>query len=314
MRNSSSASASTDTANTGLDSRPLKRAASSPDAYDPRPWAVLEHIEVVPLPRTVKAAMRRSHESYCRRFAFPLVRAVAFTVICLGALVRTLLPGRLKSYQGLHACVLGGLCLFALPETKMLILRHFNIGSRILDFLVANMGHGGVANKPQYPASLRELWPNGFMEHDLNLYRVLEGLSTDMAGDGGAPRRARLDFSAIVDVGLEIESFGPRKWWQFLDLHSAVELIVPMYVIFLPASETFRASHSLQLDEIVALHLVKLVGHGPELIFVGNRNPWMPMGLLGTASRLLAHGISTEIAYEMLARLKSAAAAGKPAE
>ena len=46
-----------------------------------------------------------------------------------------------------------------------------------------------------------------------------------------------------------IESLADRLGFA----RSRVELLVPLYVIFLPLRETFRASHSLQLDEVVAL-------------------------------------------------------------
>lgn len=302
MHNSTNSSVSTDR---GRDAFARRREAGAKEGpYDPGPWAVLEEIEAIPLPSNVKAALRRSHDSRCRRYLFPLVRILAVVIIAIGVTIRMLLPAAARSYRGLHACVLGGLQLFALPETKLLILRHFNIGSRILDFLVANADRREIPNEPQYPKSLWELWPNGFMDHDLNLYRVLEGLATrDSAGPRSAPAKP-IDFSPIVAIDLEAEWLGPRRWWQFLDLHSAIELIVPLYVIFLPLRETFRASHSLQLDEVVALHLVGLVGEGSGLAFVGNRNPWVPLSLLGTGARLLAHGVSTEIAYEMLSRLK----------
>lgn len=269
--------------------------------YDPDPWQVLEGLETLPLPPAVRSAIRTSHASWCRRLAFPLVRALALVLIALGSLLRLVLPARVKSYRGLHASVIGSLQLFGLPQTRWLILRHFNLGSRILDFLVANSGQPRLPNQPQYPRRMADLWPDAFMAHDLNLYRVLQGLGRHV---GGLKPCARPDFAAIGELDLALESLGPRRWWQFLDLQSAVELLVPLYVIFLPRAETFRASHSLQLDELVALHLAGLKGDTAGLLFLRNHTPWMPLSLWGTGGRLLLHGLATELAYEMLLRWK----------
>lgn len=269
--------------------------------YNPQPWRVLEGLQAVPMPAPVRSAIRRSHESRCRRLAFPIIRIFVLVLIGLGTALRLLLPASAKSYRALHASVIISLHLFALPETKWLILRHFNIGSRILDFLVANSGHPEMPNRSQYPRTLADLWPNAFVEHDINLYRVLQGLGQhDAPGELANPP----DFAAVVDLDFGLESLGPRRWWQFLDLQSAIELLVPLYVIFLPLRETFRASHSLQLDEVVALHLIRLKGDANGLMFLRNHSPWLPLSLWGTGSRLLLHGLSTEVAYELLSRWK----------
>lgn len=274
--------------------------------YDPQPWRVLEGLQAIPLPPDVRSALRRSHESRCRRIAFVPIRAVAVALIALGLALRLVLPARWHSYRALHAVVIASLEAFALPETKWLILRHFDIGSRILGFLVANSGRPDMPHRPLHPRTLADLWPDGFMQHDLDLYRVLEGLARhDVAA---APDRP--DFSAIVDIELRVESFGPRRWWQGLDLQSAVEFLVPLYVLFLPLRETFRASHSLQLDEVVGLHLAQLKGDASGLVFLRNHSPWLPLPLWGTGRRLLLHGLATEVAYEMLRRWKRECEAG----
>jgi hypothetical protein len=285
----------------GASVAPLRTDDPASPHYDPRPWRVLESLQAVPLSAPVRAAIRRSHESRCRRIAFPLIRSLALVLIALGTALRWVLPARAKSYRALHACVISSLHLFALPETRWLILRHFDLGSRILEFLVANSGHPALPNKPQHPRTLFDLWPNAFMEHDVNLYRVLQGLGQHGAPKGSTPAP---NFTAIVEPDLQLDSVGPCRWWHFLDLQSAIELLVPLYVIFLPPHETFRASHSLQLDEVVALHLAQLKGDASALVFLRNHSPWLPLSLWGTGNRLLNHGLSTEVAYEMLLRWK----------
>ncbi len=276
-------------------------AGAAPDiAYDPQPWRVLEGLQAIPLPPDVRSALRRSHESRCRRFAFAPVRALSLALIAFGVALRLVLPARWHSSRALHAVVIASLERFALPETKLLILRHFDIGSRILAFLVANSARPDMPHRPQHPRTLADLWPDAFMQHDLDLYRVLEGLARhDVAV---APQRP--DFTAIVDLDLRAEHFGPRRRWQCLDLQSAVELLVPLYVLFLPLRDTFRASHSLQLDEVVGLHLAQLKGDASGLVFLSNHSPWLQLPLWGTGRRLMLHGLETEVAYEMLRRWK----------
>lgn len=269
-------------------------------SYDPDPWLLLLGERSCPIDAEVKRALADNHRSGSRRFLYPWVRALALGLILLFGGLRLLLPWRrLRSYAALHRLIVWSLRLFARPTASWIILRHFHIGSQILAFLADNLAPGRLSRPGQAPRALADLLPMAFMEHDLQLYRFIEELNrcSDTAAITARP-------PALLDCGaLRPPELAPpvaRRWHQFLDLQSAVELIVPLYVIFLPLDETRRASQSLQLDETVADYAARLLGAQDRLIWVHNKMPWVPLSLFGTAGRLLMHGVGAELMHGFL--------------
>ncbi|MCH7573376.1 MAG: hypothetical protein IH891_10735, partial [Planctomycetes bacterium] len=55
----------------------------------------------------------------------------------------------------------------------------------------------------------------------------------------------------------------------------------------------WRASHSLQLDETIAIYVTMLLGNPHQMAMVNNRHPLVPLSSLRSGFRLMLHGLSS---------------------
>ena len=115
------------------------------------------------------------------------------------------------------------------PEANYLILRHFHIGSEILQFVAANVPGVQIPLLPLRPRTLEDLIDNVFLQHDLNIFNFLIRLNQELR-DKGVEIQARTHFdtggitTGMFDIDQESEktreSFrmdGPRDAKDQLD-------------------------------------------------------------------------------------------------
>ena len=112
-----------------------------------------------------------------------------------------------------------------------------------------------------------------------------------------------MNFEAITDGQFSIGSF-PNRWTNFLDVQSAIELYTPVYQLFLPGNDFWRASNSLQLDETVGLYVSRLLGNNQYLGLLNNKHPLVPLPTTGAGYRLLLHGLASEELHAILREQK----------
>ena len=74
-----------------------------------------------------------------------------------------------------------GLKWFVRPEANYLILRHFHIGSEILQFVAANLPGVQI---PLLPRTLEDLIDNVFLQHDLNFFNSIIRLRVSRSSPG----------------------------------------------------------------------------------------------------------------------------------
>lgn len=272
---------------------------------DPNPWLALYLDQSIPLDPDAKAALVLDTRSWSRQFLLPLVRPIARTFIVLLQLLKTVVPNALTSSRFLHRLIYWGLKHFVAPEANFLILRHFHIGTEILAFLRSNVPFDLPAD-PLRPARLEDVKDDLFLKHDLNLFNFVIDLNRALKESGKAfTRPERLDFSAITDGPFPLPEF-PRRWTNFVDVATAIELYTPLYQAFLTDADFWRASNSLQLDETVALYVAALLGEGTHLALVNNKHPLVPLSTLKAGSRLVLHGLAAEALHELLVQHKRA--------
>ena len=96
----------------------------------------------------------------------------------------------------------------------------------------------------------------------------------------------------------------PKKWTNFLDLRSAIELFTPFYQFFLTPNDFVRASNSLQLDETIAIYTAQILGTPGHLGLVNNKHPMVPSTTYSAAYRLVLHGLAAETLHEILVNMK----------
>jgi hypothetical protein len=214
----------------------------------------------------------------------------------------------------LHKSIHWGLRVFGSPECNTLILRHFHVGTELLAFMKANAGIDPdlVKTVPLKPLTLKDLEDNVFLQHDLNVFNFIIELNLALraAGKEIMPPE-RVDFSMISDIDPEFERF-PTGQLNRIDIQTAVEFYTPLYALMLPRADFMRASHSLQLDEIVGVYIGRILGTDYHMSFVKNGHPLVALSTLQAGYRLMMHGLDCEAMHGWLRVLKRRQAAGLP--
>jgi hypothetical protein len=271
------------------------------DRSDPSAWITLYLDFSIPMRRGPKAAYLRCASSRSRQFLLPLLRPFCRLAIILIQVLKVVVPNRLQSPRLLHRTIYWGLKYFVSPEANYIILRHFNIGSQILEFIRSNIPNVRAKPGVLYPKTLEDITKDQiFLQHDLNLYNFILDLNFELKETGRsiAPP-LEIDFSAIKPADFEINDL-PNRWTNFLDVETALEIYTPFYQLLLRDSDFWRAQHSLQFDETVGIYVSRILGNPAHLVLLNNKHPLAP--LTGTAAgfRLLLHGLSSENLYGLL--------------
>jgi hypothetical protein len=276
------------------------------DPTNPNPWLALYLDQSTPIDNDVKKAWLTDSSSRCRQFVLPVVRPLARTMIVLVQLVRIIVPSSFTSSRLLHKFLAWGLRTFVRKEANLLILRHFHIGSEILDFIARNVPGTNVPLNPLRPKNIDDLEDDLFVKHDLNLFNFVINLNRELRARGAeivAP--PTLDFDGISEGDFGIEPL-PDRWHNFIDLQTAIELFTPVYQMFLSDHDFWRATNSLQLDETIGLYVARILGQPQHLALVNNKHPMVPESTLKAGYRLVLHGLASEMLYELLVRAKRA--------
>jgi hypothetical protein len=273
---------------------------------DPNPWLALYLDASLPLSDEVKAALLANSGSKSRQFLLPLIRPMAKLALATFQVVKIFVPNRFTSSKILHRLIHRGLRAFVRPDANYLILRHFHIGSEILQFVATNVPGVEISLNPLRPKNLFDLRDNIFLKHDLNIYNFLIRLNREMKSKGiTLSRQASPNFDCITDGPFAIDEDSlPRGKMNFLDLESAIEIYTPLYQLFLTDSDFWRACNSLQLDETVALYSSKLLGDASYVGLVNNKHPLVPLSTLQAGYRLLLHGLAAECLHATLVQFK----------
>ncbi|MDO9337222.1 MAG: hypothetical protein Q7T61_12530 [Caulobacter sp.] len=275
------------------------------DPADPSPWLALALDDTTPFTASAKTAYLKDQQRWSRRYLFHLIRPVVRVLFVLIRLVRMLLPGAPDGNAALHGFIHWGLKTFVTPEANALVLRHFHVGTEVLEFLQANAGPVEIDIPPLRPTKLADLKANLFLLHDLNVFNLIIQLNQSLAAQGRRlSKPAVLDLSMISDdFGLEALPDGPLN---IIDLQTAIEVYTVMYALFLPKAAFERASHSLQFDETFAAYVGVILDEPRAMGLVRNRGPLTAMTTLGTADRVMLHGVDAEALHGALVRLKQA--------
>src|SRR5579863_4098676 len=281
-----------------------EKAPYNPD--DPNPWLALYLDASLPLSDEVKAALLSNSGSKSRQFMLPLIRPFAKLAIALLQIVKIVIPNKFTSSKVLHYLIYRGLKACVRPDANYLILRHFHIGTEILEFVATNVPGVSIPLNPLRPRNLADLKDDIFLKHDLNIYNFLIRLNREMKQMGiKLSRQPNPDFACISTGSFDIdESSLPNGWLNFLDVESAIEIYTPLYQLFLTDSDFWRACNSLQLDETVAIYTARLIGDQSYLGLVNNKHPLVPLSTLQAGYRLLLHGLAAECLHATLVQIK----------
>jgi hypothetical protein len=282
------------------------------DPKDPDPWLALYLDQSLPIDPAAKQALLIGNRSISRRWLFPVARPLIFAFFIVIKILRGLSPRRPNMNVTLHRLIYWGLKTFCSPEANTLILRHFTIATELLAFIKANAGPVKIDSWPLRPTSLEELKDNVFLQHDLNIYNFIIQLNASLREQNRdlAPVE-KPDFSMISDEPIVLAPL-PNGPLNVIDVQTAVEAYTPLYALFLPREDFVRAANSLQLDEIVAIYIAKILGTDYHLAFMENGHPLVPLSTLQAGYRLMMHGLDVEGLHGWLRVIKRRQAAGLP--
>ncbi|MBI4902329.1 MAG: hypothetical protein HY820_01760 [Acidobacteria bacterium] len=278
------------------------------DPNDPNPWLALYLDMSLPLPDEVKAALLANCSSRSRQFLLPLIRPMAKMSIMAFQVLKIFIPNWLTSSRILHYTIYLGLKWFVRPDANYLILRHFHLGSEILQFVASNVCPE-IPLRPLRPRDLRGLIDNTFLQHDLNIYNFIIRLNLELKARGKQiePKtHMRFDMVTSGPFDIDVASL-PDGPLNILDLETAIEIYTPLYQLLLTDSDFWRACNSLQLDETVAIYCARLLNDPSYVSLVNNKHPLVPLSTLQAGYRLLLHGLAAECLHATLVRHKLAA-------
>ena len=264
------------------------------DVRDPDTWLALYLDQSIPLDEQAKLALLRSMRRTSRKALLPFMRPWARLWIILITVLRLILPSAISSSKALHRFIHWGLKTFVSPEANTLILRHFHIGTELLQFIKTNVPGAEVETVPLRPTKLSDLIDNVFLQHDLNIYNFVIRLGTHLRETGQEilpPKRVKFD--AITDGPFPLDDL-PSGALNRMDVQTAIEIYTPVYQLFLSNKDFWRASNSLQLDEVIGIYIARILGTDYHLNFLNNAHPIVPQSTLRAGWRLMLHGLAAE--------------------
>jgi hypothetical protein len=282
------------------------------DPKDPDPWLALYLDQSLPIDEGAKQALLIGNRSVSRRWLFPVARPLIFAFFIVVKILRALSPRWPNWNRPLHQLIYWGLKNFASPEANTLILRHFTLATELLAFIKANAGPVEIDSWPLRPMCIEDLRDNVFLQHDLNIYNFIIQLNQSLRAQGRdlAPVSPP-DFSMISDTPIALAPL-PHGPLNVVDVQTAVEAYTPLYALFLPREDFVRAANSLQLDEVIAIYVAKILGTDYHLAFMKNGHPLVPLSTLEAGYRLTMHGLDVEGLHGWLRVIKRRQAAGLP--
>lgn len=272
---------------------------------DPNPWQALYFDRSIPFNQNSKAAFLYDSQTKSRQFLLPVVRVLSRFFIVLIQLLKIIVPSA-AAPKFLHKCLYWGMKYWITPEANYLILRHFNLGSEILQFIKDNVQRADIPMNPLKPTKLEDVKNNLFLDHDLNLFNFVIRLNKAMReSESSIQPVAQPNLSAISSEEFPFEKFR-NGWTNFIDLSTAIEIFTPVYQLLLTDKDFWRASNSLQLDETIGIYASTILNCPEKLVALNNKHPMIPLSTLQAGFRLTLHGLSTEVLHGLLTELKKA--------
>ncbi|MGO4372856.1 hypothetical protein AB4Z21_19250 [Paenibacillus sp. MCAF20] len=198
------------------------------DRNDPNPFLAIYLDQSIPFNEEAKAAYLKDCSSRSRQFLLPLLRPLARLLIILLQIYKIIVPKALTSSRLLHRVLHWGMKTFVSPSANYMILRHFYLGSEVLQFIRDNVPGVNITMNPLKPTNLEPVKDDLFLIHDLNLYNFVINLNKELRDNKlEVTKQDRLNFAAITSSPLPIEPM-PRRWTNFMDLTTAIECFTPL--------------------------------------------------------------------------------------
>jgi hypothetical protein len=271
---------------------------------DPDVWTALAFDQSLPMDPEAKAAWLKETSRWTRQYLQPLCRPFLYLLLAVIQVYKVVFPNLGTSSKLLHKLIVRGLSRFVTPEGNYLFVRHFHLGTQVLQFLCRNIDGVQVTTNPLFPKKLSEFEDNLILKHDINLYNFIIDVNRELQSKKIEMKaKSPVDFSSLHRPDIKVADY-PNSWTNFVDIHTAIDFILPLFQVLLTDRQFWRSTHSLQLDETIGLYFAKLFGLQNRLHLVNNRHPLSPVSTGEASFRLVLHCLSTEILHAMLIEMK----------
>ena len=283
--------------------RRLKKALSKNHGRMPASLSdALGGDDSLPLDLEAKEYWLKDLQNPLRIIILPTLKSLLSITLHITYYLKRLSPIQWRAHGFLQWQICFFMKYFVRPEANVLILRHFQAESNLLNFVIDNSGKDGVAPVEIYPKEIQDLMVQTFVHHDQGILMTMRDLGKmdtsnwpikeqDLAWENWEPVR--------IDYGSK-----KRRWTQFLDFETAHELFKTTFCFWLTAKEYEAAINSFQFDHSVGIRIDEIVGaaHFADLAY--NRFPMILVGPTGLSYRFLMHGFFVEHAHAHLEKMR----------
>lgn len=256
----------------------------------------------LPLDAAAKEYWVKDLKNPLRIIVLPTLRILLTITLHITYYLKRLLPIQWKAHGFLQWQICFFMKYFVRPEANVLILRHFQAESNLLNFVIDNSGKKDIAPVLIYPKMIRDLMVQTFVHHDQGVLMTMRDLEqpdrsnwpidkSDLEWTNWNP--VRVDYSAER-----------KKWTQFLDFETAHELFKTSFCFWLTSKEYEAAINSFQFDHSVGLLIDDIVGAAHFADIAYNRFPMILVGPTGLSYRFLMHGFFVEHVHAHLERMR----------
>ncbi len=256
----------------------------------------------LPLDDEAKEFWLKDLKNPLRIIILPTLRILLTITLHITYYIKRLLPFQWKAHRFLQWQICFFMKNFVRPEANVLILRHFQAESNLLNFVIDNSGKEDVEPVLIYPKMIRDLMVQTFVHHDQGVLMTMRDLEE--------PDRSlwpiegkELSWANWQPVQVDY-STQRKKWTQFLDFETAHELFKTSFCFWLTAKEYEAAINSFQFDHSVGLLIDDIVGatHFADIAY--NRFPMILVGPTGLSYRFLMHGFFVEHVHAHLENMR----------
>ena len=258
--------------------------------------------ESLPLDSVAKEYWLKDLQNPLRIIVLPTLKILLSITLHITYYLKRLSPIQCRAHGFLQWQICFFMKYFVRPEANILILRHFQAESNLLNFVIDNSGKDGVAPVEIYPKEIQDLMVQTFVHHDQGILMTMRDLG-QMDTSNWPVKEKDLSWQNWEPVRIDYGS-KKKKWTQFLDFETAHELFKTTFCFWLTAKEYEAAINSFQFDHSVGIRIDEIVGaaHFADLAY--NRFPMILVGPTGLSYRFLMHGFFVEHAHAHLEKIR----------
>ncbi len=262
----------------------------------------------LPLDAAAKEYWVKDLQNPLRIIVLPTLRILLTITLHLTYYLKRLLPIQWKAHGFLQWQICFFMKYFVRPEANILILRHFQEESNLLNFVIDNSGKEGVEPVLIYPKMIRDLMVQTFVHHDQGVLMTMRDLEVPDRSNWPI-KKGDLEWTNWNPVRVDY-SVDRKKWTQFLDFETAHELFKTSFCFWLTSKEYEAAINSFQFDHSVGLLIDDIVGAAHFADIAYNRFPMIIVGPTGLSYRFLMHGFFVEHVHAHLERMRASIGLG----